>query len=221
MGKLSIAIIGELVVYAEGMRKIILENVLDPEVFIYESVEGFFDSHKTKKNAEFIILFVNGPFKNVFRDINFLSSSEGSIKLILICSKKCWVYIHRLNSDDIKGFIDFEESVSHIKNGINMIISGKYFISDSLCELVLREKVIGNPDNPFDRLSDVEFMVAEELYFQKKYKILPAEFSLTSKAVVKIQLMIFKKLEIKNSIAEFRKTVEQFTPFFFQPKEIE
>ena len=202
-----------MLVYAEGLRKVILENEKDTDVFLNESVYDLFENQNYHNTPFMILLVSDGPLKKILKDIKVLKPLKDLNKIVLFCSRKCWVYVNRLNKAEVSGFIDYEDQLLNINLGLSTVFSGKYYMSDSICELLFNEKIMNNNGNPFDRLSDLEYIVAEELSLHGNVDLIAKELNISVMAVMSSKRRVYRKLKIKNSDDEFRKLVNSYKPF--------
>ena len=96
------------------------------------------------------------------------------------------------------GFISKEAPLDEITKAINLILSGKKYISDSFAERLAEDSFSGKSGNPFNELSPREFEIVNLLLEGKTVTDISHALNIQTSTVGTHKARLFDKLKVSN-----------------------
>ena len=108
----------------------------------------------------------------------------------------------------VQGFISKSSSVDEMVNAIQLVVSGKKFISSDVANNLALSILADNEGSPFERLSQREIEVVGLVLQGKSIQEMAEDLSLSDKTINTYRYRIYKKLGIRNDVELTRMSVK-------------
>ena len=108
------------------------------------------------------------------------------------------IYAKRFMKAGAYGFISKEAPLEEITKAINVILSGKKYISETLAEKLAEDSFSGKSGNPFNELSPREFEIVSLLLEGKTVTDISHALNIQTSTVGTHKARLFEKLGVEN-----------------------
>ena len=130
--------------------------------------------------------------------VEFINREYPAVNVLIFSMSAEQVYAKRYFKAGAKGYLSKDADLDEIKKAISLILNGRKYISDSLVEMLADAAKIEAVNNPFERLTQREFEVAQLLLKGQSVTEISQSLNLGISTVGTHKARIFVKLGIKN-----------------------
>jgi two-component system invasion response regulator UvrY len=149
---------------------------------------------------DLIIMDVQIPGLNAIGLMEFIKSKYPESKVLVFSMSSEKVYAKMFLKAGAKGYISKTSDLRELKKAIEMILTGKKYISDYLAEQLASDIGKGKAGNPFEKLSTREFEIASLLLIGKTVTKISGMLSINTSTVGTHKGRIFEKLGVHNLV---------------------
>src|SRR5690606_34503562 len=122
-----------------------------------------------------------------------------NVKIIAVTACDDSVYPERLIKAGVVGYVVKADGFAEITSAINAAVRGRQYLSSVIAQqLALKICKPGQPDSPFEQLSERELQTALLIVCGKKPHEIGVMFSVSPKTINSYRYRIFEKLEINS-----------------------
>jgi two-component system, NarL family, invasion response regulator UvrY len=173
-----------------------------PHARVDEAHDGDSTLEKLAQNDyDLILMGISLPGTDSFTLISDILLAKPSIKILIFSRHAEAVYAKKYLQLGAMGYLMKDASIIEIGKAINMVLSGKRYISDALTDIFQEDALTGNPNNPFDRLSRRESEVVQHLFKGETLSYISKLLHLQASTVGTMKSRIFEKLQCTNLIS--------------------
>lgn len=192
-------LIDDHVVVRSGL-KLILSDLYKPCI-IDEAEDGESAIIKMKLHAyDLIILDIKMPNTNTFSLMEYIKNNYPDLKVLVFSMNSESIYAKRFLNAGARGFINKIAPLDEIVKAINVILSGKRYISETLLEVLAELGGDLKRENSFDALSPREFEIVSMLLAGDGISQIAHKLNLQVSTVGTHKARIFEKLKVTNLI---------------------
>lgn len=184
-------------VVRSGMRGLLSDLYLNCEIHEAENAEQTLE--KLKKNEyDMILMDVQIPGNDMVGLMEYIHVKYPTAKVLVFSMTTENMYAKRFLKAGASGFLSKEGSQDEIKKAINLVLSNRKYISESLNQLLADETFMDKPINPFHRLTTREFEIVSLLLSGHTQTDIARALNLELSTIGTHKARIFKKLNISN-----------------------
>lgn len=192
-------LIDDHVVVRSGL-KLILSDLYKPCI-IDEAEDGESAIIKMKLHFyDLIILDIKMPNTNTFTLMEYIKNNYPEFKVLVFSMNSESIYAKRFLNAGARGFINKVAPLDEIVKAINVILSGKRYISETLLEVLAELGGDLKRENSFDALSPREFEIVSMLLAGDGISQIAHKLNLQVSTVGTHKARIFEKLKVTNLI---------------------
>lgn len=192
-------LIDDHVVVRSGL-KLILSDLYKPCI-IDEAEDGESAIIKMKLHFyDLIILDIKMPNTNTFSLMEYIKNNHPDLKVLVFSMNSESIYAKRFLNAGARGFINKVAPLDEIVKAINVILSGKRYISETLLEVLAELGGDLKRENSFDALSPREFEIVSMLLAGDGISQIAHKLNLQVSTVGTHKARIFEKLKVTNLI---------------------
>jgi len=147
-----------------------------------------------------IILDINIPGSDTFKLVETALEINAENKILMFSMNAENIYAKRFLHIGVKGYIRKDEPTDEIVKAVREILGNKKYISKTLSETLSNERFDRVMNNPFEKLSPKQFVIAQSLIKGSTVSDICNEMQLHSSTVSTQKNRIFEKLNIKNLV---------------------
>lgn len=190
----------------------LLQDALD-SVCIKEAKDGT-EVFAVLKNhpIDILILDINMPVMDGFQVMQKLAESLNPPITIFLTMYRDEQVFHRAMDLGVKGYLLKEDAVTDIIRCIETVKTGRYYISSSLSDLLIRRNS-NSEKNALEDLTHTESVVLKLLSEMKTSKQIADELNISSKTVTNHRANICTKLNLQGSHALLKFALENKRKF--------
>lgn len=148
---------------------------------------------------ELVLLDLNMPDSDSFNIAQYLNRCCPQTKTLVVTMNSEEVYAMRYFQEGVKGFLNKSANNSELLRAINVVLSGKTFITDNLMRIWAERQIDNTRKNPFDALSQREFQIAVELIRGRSIREIAGGLYISASTVSTYKGKIFEKLAIPST----------------------
>jgi len=187
------------VIIRTGLKKFILNYISN--AIIDEAFDGDSAFAKIKSNNyQLIILDINMPNTDSFGLLSNIMVVRPEANVLMFSMNAEEIYAKKYLQLGAKGYLSKTASESEIQNALDMVISGKRYISAALSQTLTNEAIGKKSENPFDTLSPREFEIVLHLIRGESLASICKALTLQTSTVGTHKARIFEKLKCTNII---------------------
>lgn len=190
-------LVDDHVVVRSGI-KILLSEIYNP-CEIFEATDG--DSAIEKLKTDFfdlIMLDIQMPKTDSLALMEYIHITYPKAKVLMFSMSAENIYAKRFMKAGAFGFISKEAPLEEITRAINIILTGRKYISDSLAETLAEDSFSGKTGNPFNELSPREFEIVKLLLAGKTVTDISHQLNIQTSTVGTHKARLFEKLSVTN-----------------------
>lgn len=190
-------LVDDHVVVRSGI-KILLSELYDPAE-IHEAMNGDTAVEKLKEHAyDLIMLDIQMPKTDTLGLMQYIHITYPEAKVLMFSMSAENIYAKRFMKAGAYGFISKEAPLEEITRAINIILSGRKYISETLAENLAEDSFSGKSGNPFNELSPREFEIVSLLLDGKTVTEISHSLNIQTSTVGTHKARIFEKLGVDN-----------------------
>lgn len=191
--------IGPHAICYEGIKKLFAKIIPDCTIVNIETLDAAIQSVEQMKGTSCIIIDFDISFAAFLKLWQQASLVADPVKLIILADEEDISYLSRLMQMKVSGILDKAEKLEYMHAGCMKILQGLFYISHSLYEMMLNRQITQPGYTIVNTLTDIEFLVADQLYRSSNLKEIANRLSLNYSMVSGIKKKIFAKLNLKES----------------------
>jgi two-component system invasion response regulator UvrY len=190
-------LVDDHVVVRSGIKLLLLEIFKPAE--IYEAADGDGALEKLKEQTfDLVILDIQMPKTDTIGLMEVIHTQYPDLKVLIFSMSAEKIYAKRFLKAGAKGFVSKEAPLEEIIKAVNLILSNRRYISDSLADFLADESLSTKTDNPFNRLSAREFEIATLLLSGGTISSISKSIDIRVSTVGTHKTRLFDKLGISN-----------------------
>lgn len=190
-------LVDDHVVVRSGI-KILLSEIYNPSE-IHEAMNGDTAVEKLKAESfDLVILDIQMPNTDTLGLMEYIHITYPDAKVLMFSMSAENIYAKRFMKAGAYGFISKEAPLEEITRAINIILSGKKYISESLAEKIAEDSFSGKAGNPFNELSPREFEIVKLLLEGKTVTDISHNLNIQTSTVGTHKARLFEKLGVTN-----------------------
>jgi DNA-binding NarL/FixJ family response regulator len=151
-------------------------------------------------NYELILLDINIPRTNTLELLRYILFKTPQAKVLMFSMNPEKLHAKRYLDAGAKGFLSKEAPVDEIKRAINVVLSGRKYYSETLVNSLLEQKDCERKVNPFEKLSEREYQIANLLLEGKSLTEISGILKIHTSTTGTHKAKIFEKLNVKNLV---------------------
>lgn len=193
MKKILIADDHSLVRY--GLKVALINHLTDVE--IDESWDGQSTMSQLKGNTyDLVLLDLSMPDTDISTILHWIRNFHPDTKVLIVSMNNEVVFGKRALQMGAHGYIEKDASPEELIKAVDVVLSGKKYMSTDLADAIVNDTLNGKASNPFDQLTPREFQVA--MYIIQDYSITQISelMQLQYTSVSTFRRRIFEKLNI-------------------------
>ena len=178
--------------------KILLSDIYIPSE-IYEAINGETAVAQLKeRDYDLIMLDIQMPNTDTLRLMDYIHITYPQAKVLMFSMSAENIYAKRFMKAGAYGFISKEAPLEEITRAIQIILSGRKYISESLTEKLAEDSFSGKSGNPFNKLSPREFEIVSLLLDGKTVTDISHTLNIQTSTVGTHKARLFEKLAVTN-----------------------
>ena len=130
--------------------------------------------------------------------MEIIHKQYAELKVLIFSMRAEKIYAKRFLKAGAKGFVSKEAPLEEIIKAVNLVLSNKRYISDSLADYLADESLSTKTDNPFSRLSAREFEIASLLLTGVTISSISKSIDIRVSTVGTHKTRLFDKLGVTN-----------------------
>ena len=185
------------VVVRSGIKLLLLEIFKPAE--IYEAANGEDVLEKLNEHTfDLVFLDIQMPKTDTIGLMEIIHKQYPEQKVLIFSMRAEKIYAKRFLKAGAKGFVSKEAPLEEIIKAVNLVLSNKRYISDSLADYLADESLSTKTDNPFNRLSAREFEIASLLLTGVTISSISKSIDIRVSTVGTHKTRLFDKLGVTN-----------------------
>lgn len=190
-------IIDDHVVVRSGV-KTLLSDIYNPSE-IYEAHDGTSALERLKeRDYDLAMLDIQMPNTDTLSLMDIIRVQYPDLKILVFSMSPENIYAQRYLKAGAKGFLNKDSPMEEIQKAIEIVLSGKKYISDNLIEILASNAGSRPDENPFNKLSPREFEIASLLLEGQTISQISKDLSLGVSTVGTHKSRVFEKLNVTN-----------------------
>jgi two-component system, NarL family, invasion response regulator UvrY len=153
-----------------------------------------------KRQYDLVVMDIHMPGTDTLGLMEYMHVQYPDIKVLIFSMSPENIFAKRFLKAGAQGFISKDASLEEITKAINIVLSGRKYISPSFASYLADNTISGNPDNPFDKLSAREFEVVNLLLTGKTVSDISKTLNLQVSTIGTHKARLFEKLGVSNLI---------------------
>lgn len=184
-------------VVRSGIRGLLSEIYKPCEVF--EAINTETATEKLKQqHYDLVLIDIQMPNSDSLGLMDYINIRYPDTKVLVFSMSSENIYAKRFLKAGAKGFLSKDSSLDEIKKAINLVLSNRRYVSDTLAESLAFQSTSNSPENPFEKLSQREFEIASLLLSGQTVSEVSKSLNLQTSTVGTHKSRIFEKLGIGN-----------------------
>lgn len=159
-------------------------------------------------NPDVVMMDVNMPGIGGVEASRRLLKSNPELKIIALSVKNDGPVPQQLLKLGVLGFISKSSPVDEMIQGIRRVVEGKRFVCSDVASKLAFQKLPGNQESPFAKLSHRESEVVTLILQGKTIQEMAQMLALSDKTVNTYRYRIYNKLQVKNDVELTRLAVK-------------
>lgn len=161
------------------------------------------------QHYDLVILDIKMPNTNTFSLMEYIHHTYPNIKVLIFSMNSESIYAKRFIAAGARGFINKIAPLDEILKAINLVLSGKKYISETMLEALSQPGKRTEKANPFDGLSPREFEITTLLLAGDGISQIAHQLNLQVSTIGTHKARIFEKLKVAN-IIELKELASSF-----------
>lgn len=186
-------------VVRSGMRGLLADLYLNSVIHEAENADETLEKLKTNE-YDMILMDVQIPGSDMIGLMEYIHVKYPAAKVLMFSMTTEKMYAKRFLKAGAKGFLSKGESQDEIKKAINLVLSNRRYISETLAQLLADETFMDKPINPFHRLTSREFEIVSLLLSGHSQTDIARSLNLELSTIGTHKARIFTKLDVSNLI---------------------
>jgi len=145
-----------------------------------------------------VVMDVQMPGTDTLGLMEYIHITYPKLKVLIFSMSAENIYAKRFLKAGAKGFISKYEPLDEVKKAIDIVLSGKRYISETLAQTLAEASTGRSPENPFTKLSAREFEIANLLLSGETLSEIAKTRNLSVSTVGTHKSRLFEKLGISN-----------------------
>jgi two-component system, NarL family, invasion response regulator UvrY len=196
---MNLLIVDDHDVVRTGIRSV-LQDIFN-QATIYEAYDEKSALVLVKeRNYDLIIMDVQMPNTDSFGFLEYIKMRDASAKVLVFSMSNENIYAKRFLKSGAMGYVSKSTGLTELTKAVDLVMSGRKYISENLSELFAQEFDIDATPNRFDQLSKREFEVAALLMKNKSINEVASILSINSSTVASHKARVLEKMGVKNII---------------------
>jgi len=192
-------LVDDHVVVRSGIKGLLSEIFKPAEIDEAGDSDSAIEKLKTH-HYDLIMLDIQMPKTDTLGLMEYIHIKYPDVNVLMFSMSSEQIYAKRFLKAGAKGFISKDASLEEINKAINLILSGKRYISASLAEILAEDSMQDRTSNPFDLLSPREFEIVSLLLSGQTVSEISKTLNLQVSTVGTHKARLFEKLGIANII---------------------
>jgi two-component system, NarL family, invasion response regulator UvrY len=190
-------LVDDHLVVRSGIKSILTELFVAPE--IEEAADADIAVEKLKlHDYDLVLMDVHVPGSDMLGLMEFIHIKYPQTRVLVFSMSAENIYAIRFLKAGAKGFLPKDAPFEEIKKAINIILSNRKYISETLAETLADDYISVVSSNPFTQLSTREFQIATLLLSGAGSTDISKTLNLHVSSVGTYKKRIFEKLGVKN-----------------------
>lgn len=190
-------IIDDHEIVRSGVKNVLLELFKPCEIFEANNEKTALPLLKERK-YDLIIMDVQMPDTDTAGLLEYIKNIHSDAKVLIFSMSAESVYARRFLKAGAMGFVSKNTGLTELRKAIELILSNRKYISDTLAEQLASDIGHEHADNPFDNLSSREFEIVSLLIKGKSVTEISDLLSINTSTVGTHKSRSFEKLNVKN-----------------------
>ncbi len=177
---------------------------------IQEASDGDSAIEKLKQyQFDLIMMDIQMPKTDTFGLLEYIHIKYPAAKVLIFSVSAENTYARRFMKAGAYGFVSKESSLEEIIKAINLVLSGRKYISETLAYKIAEDSMEGRSDNPFNKLSPREFEIVTLLLSGQTVSDISNSLNIQTSTVGTHKARLFEKLNVHN-ILELKEMATAF-----------
>lgn len=190
-------LVDDHVVVRSGI-KTLLSDIYRP-VEIHEAFDGESAIQQLKENKyDLMMLDIQMPRTDTLGLMQYIHVAYPDIKVLVFSMSAENIYAKRFIKAGAFGFVSKQAPLEEITKAINIILSNRKFISETLADKLVEDSFNGRNTNPFNELSPREFEIVSLLLSGKTLSEISTILNIQTSTVGTHKARLFEKLDVSN-----------------------
>ncbi len=190
-------IVDDQVIVRSGIKLLLTEVYHNCE--IHEASHGDSATEKLKgHDFDLIMLDIQMPKTDSFGLMEYIHIKYPKAKVLVFSVSAENTYARRFMKAGAYGFVSKEAPLEEIIKAINLVLSDRKYISESLAYKIAEDSFAGRSDNPFNKLSPREFEIVSLLLSGQTVTDISHSLNIQTSTVGTHKARLFEKLNITN-----------------------
>lgn len=153
-----------------------------------------------EKDYQLIVLDINMPATDSLGLVSNIIALKPLSSILMFTMNPEDIYAKKYLQLGVKGYLSKSAPEHEIKKALDLVISGKRYMSPSLSNTLLEDAISNKVNNPFDSLSPREFEIVLHLIKGESSSKICEALDLQASTVGTYKSRLFSKLNCKNII---------------------
>ena len=184
-------------VVRSGVKGLLLELFKPSEIAEASDGESALEILKINQ-FDLIIMDIQMPKTDTLGLMDFIHIKYPAAKVLVFSMSAESIYAKRFLKAGAKGFLSKDAPIDEIKKAINLVLSNRKYISDTLASVLAEESITETPSNPFNQLSPREFEIVTMLLSGQTISEIAKLLNLQVSTVGTHKARLFDKLNVIN-----------------------
>ena len=184
-------------VVRSGVKGLLLELFKPSEIAEASDGESALEILKINQ-FDLIIMDIQMPKTDTLGLMDFIHIKYPAAKVLVFSMSAESIYAKRFLKAGAKGFLSKDAPIDEIKKAINLVLSNRKYISDTLAAVLAEESITETPSNPFNQLSPREFEIVTMLLSGQTISEIAKLLNLQVSTVGTHKARLFDKLNVIN-----------------------
>jgi two-component system, NarL family, invasion response regulator UvrY len=190
-------LVDDHLVVRSGIRSMLADLFVSPQ--IEEAADADSAVEKLKlHDYDLVLMDVHVPGSDMLGLMEFIHIKYPDTRVLVFSMSAENIYATRFLKAGAKGFLPKDAPFEEIKKAINIVLSNRRYISETLAETLADESMSNVPENPFTQLSTREFQITTLMLSGAILTDISKTLHLHTSSVGTYKKRIFDKLGVKN-----------------------
>jgi DNA-binding NarL/FixJ family response regulator len=205
--KSRIGLVDDHLIVRQGLKQLVnsLENM---ELVFDDNGTGHIAQLCLEKKLDLLLLDITMPDINGIELIKSIKEVVPNMPIVIFTMHDENLYAVSAMLAGASGYLQKNQSFDTYIHAINLVLSGKKYISLNMLELIKKRSSLEEKDKVHDKLSFKEFQVLRLISRGLTLPVIAKELQLTPKTVRSHRLSILSKLQLKTN-AELKSFVNK------------
>lgn len=178
--------------------KTLLESLFN-DAKIDEAKNGTGVTENLKKHSyDMVIMDVQMPGTDALDLVKYIDTHHASTPVLIFSMTSEEVYALMALKAGARGFVSKEAPVEELKKAIQLVLDHKKYMSPAVIQLLASQTQLNNQQNPFSKLSPMEFKITQLLLEGKAISEIAAALHIQISTASTYKSRTFNKLNVSN-----------------------